>query len=44
MLGIIELLLVFGAVFGVGFWQLHSLRRLRERQSQDEDSPDSPDT
>jgi hypothetical protein len=45
MLGLVELLLVFGAVFGFGFWQLHSLRRLREReQSRDKDSPDSPDS
>lgn len=44
MLGLVELLLVFGAVFGFGFWQLHALRRLQEReQSRDKDSPDSPD-
>jgi hypothetical protein len=29
--GIIELLLVFGSVLGLGFWELFSLRRDRKR-------------
>ena len=29
--GLIELLLVFGAVLALGFWELYSLRRDRKR-------------
>ncbi len=30
-LGLIELILVFGAVLGFGFWELYSLRRDKKR-------------
>lgn len=42
MLALIELLLVFGAVLGFGFWQLRVLKRLRDRDpKRGEDSRDS---
>ncbi len=41
-LALIELLLVFGAVLGFGFWQLRILKRIRDREpDQREDSRDS---
>ena len=43
LLGLIELLLVFGAVFGFGFWQLRSLRRLRERDQGRHEKPRDDD-
>jgi len=35
-LGVIELVLVFGAVVGWAAWELWTLRRLRERRRDDE--------
>ncbi len=34
-LGLIEMTLVFGLVVGWGFWELHSLRRARERSARE---------
>jgi len=31
-----QFVLFFGAVFGFGFWQLRSLKKLRERRDRDE--------
>ena len=31
-----EFALILGAVFGFGFWQLRSLKKLRERRDRDE--------
>lgn len=36
-LKLVEFALFFGAVFGFGFWQLYSLKKLRERRKQDEE-------
>ena len=33
----VQFVLFFGAVFAFGFWQLRSLKKLRDRRQQDED-------
>lgn len=38
-LGLIELILVFGAVLGFGFWELYSLRRDKKRPRRRDDDP-----
>ncbi len=43
LLVLLELLLVFGAVFGFGFWQLWSLRRERKRDRAADGKPEPPD-
>lgn len=41
-LGLIELILVFGAVVGWAAWELWSLRRLREKRKQENDAGGPP--
>jgi hypothetical protein len=43
-LGLIELILVFGAVLGFGFWELYSLRRDKKRPSRSGDDPPGNDS
>jgi len=35
-LGLIELILVFGAVLGFGFWELYSLRKYKKQKEREE--------
>ena len=32
----VQFVLFFGAVFGFGFWQLHSLKKLRNQRDKDD--------
>lgn len=33
----VEFVLIIGVVFGFGFWQLYSLRKLRERRKNEDE-------
>lgn len=35
----VQFVLFFGAVFAFGFWQLHSLKKLRKQRDNDENRP-----
>ena len=35
----VQFVLFFGAVFAFGFWQLHSLKKLRKQRGKDENRP-----